>query len=157
MLGRRRFTSDLIPSRLIVARYFAAEQAEIDAFDVRIAELEQDLAEKLEEGAGEDGLLAEVIEGEGDKQKITAKALKARLKEIGRVEYVPVMDDEALEAFQMLTRVEGIIPALEPSHALAHVAKLAPTMDKDQIIVMNLCGRGDKDVFAVGQMLGFDM
>ena len=79
------------------------------------------------------------------------------LKEIGRVEYVPVMDDEALEAFQMLTRVEGIIPALEPSHALAHVAKLAPTMDKDQIIVMNLCGRGDKDVFAVGQMLGFDM
>jgi type I restriction enzyme M protein len=98
-LGRRRFTSDLIPSRLIVARYFAAEQAEIDAFDVRIAELEQDLAEKLEEGAGEDGLLAEVIEGEGDKQKITAKALKARLKEIGRD---PDMADErkALEAYQ---------------------------------------------------------
>ncbi|SEK63439.1 type I restriction enzyme M protein, partial [Roseivivax marinus] len=99
MLGRRRFTSDLIPSRLIVARYFAAEQAEIDAFDVQIAELEQDLAEKLEEGAGEDGLLAEVIEGEGDKQKITAKALKARLKEIGRD---PDMADErkALEAYQ---------------------------------------------------------
>lgn len=99
MLGRRRFTSDLIPSRLIVARYFAAEQAEIDAFDVRIAELEQDLAEKLEEGAGEDGLLAEVIEGEGDKQKITAKALKTRLKEIGRD---PDMADErkALEAYQ---------------------------------------------------------
>ena len=99
MLGRRRFTSDLIPSRLIVARYFAAEQAEIDAFDVRIAELEQDLAEKLEEGAGEDGLLAEVIEGEGDKQKITAKVLKARLKEIGRD---PDMADErkALEAYQ---------------------------------------------------------
>ena len=67
------------------------------------------------------------------------------------------MDDEALEAFQMLTRVEGIIPALEPAHALAHVVKLAPQMDKDQIIVMNLCGRGDKDVFAVGQMLGFEM
>lgn len=99
MLGRRRFTSDLIPSRLIVVRYFAAEQAEIDAFDMRIAELEQDLAEKLEEGAGEDGLLAEVIEGEGDKQKITAKALKARLKEIGRD---PDMADErkALEAYQ---------------------------------------------------------
>jgi tryptophan synthase beta chain len=79
------------------------------------------------------------------------------LKEIGRVDYVPVMDDEALEAFQMLTRVEGIIPALEPAHALAHVVKLAPQMDKDQIIVMNLCGRGDKDVFAVGQMLGFDL
>ncbi|KIQ69458.1 hypothetical protein [Wenxinia marina] len=99
MLGRRRFTSDLIPARLMVARYFAAEQAEIDAFDVRIAELEQDLAEKLEEGAGEDGLLVEVIEGEGDKQKITAKALKARLKEIGRD---PDMADErkALEAYQ---------------------------------------------------------
>jgi tryptophan synthase beta chain len=79
------------------------------------------------------------------------------LKEIGRVEYVPVMDTEALDAFQMLTRVEGIIPALEPSHALAHVVKLAPQMDKDQILVMNLCGRGDKDVFAVGQMLGFDL
>ncbi|MEP2580879.1 MAG: tryptophan synthase subunit beta, partial [Roseibium sp.] len=79
------------------------------------------------------------------------------LKEIGRVNYVPIMDTEALEAFQMLTRVEGIIPALEPSHALAHVAKLAPQMGKDKIIVMNLCGRGDKDVFAVGEMLGFDL
>ncbi len=99
VIGRRRFTSDLIPARLMVARFFAAEQAEIDAFDVRIAELEQDLAEKLEEGAGEDGLLAEVIEGEGDKQKITVKALKARLKEIGRD---PDMADErqALEAYQ---------------------------------------------------------
>lgn len=79
------------------------------------------------------------------------------LKEIGRVEYVPIMDNEALDAFQMLTRVEGIIPALEPAHALAQVVKLAPQMDKDQILVMNLCGRGDKDVFAVGQMLGFEM
>ena len=79
------------------------------------------------------------------------------LKEIGRVNYVPIMDDEALNAFQMLTRVEGIIPALEPSHALAHVIKMAPTMGKDQIIVMNLCGRGDKDVFTVGGMLGFDL
>ena len=79
------------------------------------------------------------------------------LKEIGRVEYVPIMDTEALDAFQMLTRVEGIIPALEPAHALAQVVKLAPQMDKDQILVMNLCGRGDKDVFAVGEMLGFDM
>ncbi|MEP4464173.1 tryptophan synthase subunit beta, partial [Roseibium sp.] len=79
------------------------------------------------------------------------------LKDTGRVSYVPAMDDEALEAFQLLTKVEGIIPALEPAHALAHVTKLAPTMDKDQIIVMNLCGRGDKDVFAVGEMLGFDL
>ncbi len=79
------------------------------------------------------------------------------LKETGRVEYVPVMDDEALEAFRLLCKLEGIIPALEPSHALAEVIKRAPKMGKDEIIVMNLCGRGDKDVFAVGKHLGFDL
>jgi len=79
------------------------------------------------------------------------------LKESGRVEYVPIMDTEALDAFQLLTRIEGIIPALEPSHALAEVVKRAPKMGKDQIIVMNLCGRGDKDVFTVGKMLGFEL
>ena len=79
------------------------------------------------------------------------------LHETGRVEYVPIMDTEALEAFQLLTRVEGIIPALEPSHALAEVVKRAPTMGKDQIIIMNLCGRGDKDVFTVGSMLGHEL
>jgi tryptophan synthase beta chain len=73
------------------------------------------------------------------------------------VAYVPITDREALEAFQLLTRIEGIIPALEPAHALAEVIKRAPTMDKDQIIVMNLCGRGDKDVFAVGKLLGFEL
>ncbi|MHA1554817.1 MAG: tryptophan synthase subunit beta [Alphaproteobacteria bacterium] len=79
------------------------------------------------------------------------------LKEIGRVNYVPATDQEALAAFQLLTRVEGIIPALEPAHAMAHVTKLAPTMDKDQIILMNLCGRGDKDVFTVAEHLGLDI
>ncbi|WP_067338442.1 tryptophan synthase subunit beta [Stappia indica] len=79
------------------------------------------------------------------------------LRDTGRVTYVPATDNEAMEAFQLLTRVEGIIPALEPAHALAQVMKLAPTMDKDQIIVMNLCGRGDKDVFTVGKLLGFDL
>jgi len=79
------------------------------------------------------------------------------LKDTGRVEYVPCMDDAALEAFQLLCRIEGIIPALEPSHALAEVVKRAPTMGKDQIIVMNLCGRGDKDVFTVGKILGHEM
>ncbi|MGY4752452.1 tryptophan synthase subunit beta [Pannonibacter sp. Q-1] len=79
------------------------------------------------------------------------------LKEIGRANYVPITDDEAMAAFQLLTKVEGIIPALEPAHALAQVVKMAPKMDKDQIIVMNLCGRGDKDVFTVGKMLGFDL
>ena len=79
------------------------------------------------------------------------------LKETGRVEYVPIMDREALEAFQLLTRLEGIIPALEPSHALAEVIRRAPNMGKDRIIVMNLCGRGDKDVFAVGRHLGVEL
>ena len=79
------------------------------------------------------------------------------LKESGRVEYVPIMDTEALEAFQLLTRLEGIIPALEPAHALAEVIKRAPKMGKDQIIVMNLCGRGDKDIFTVGKILGMGL
>ena len=76
------------------------------------------------------------------------------LHEIGRVEYVAATDDEAMEAFQLCTRTEGIIPALEPAHALAHVAKIAPAMDKDAIVLMNLCGRGDKDIFTVAERLG---
>ncbi len=76
------------------------------------------------------------------------------LKEIGRVEYTSVTDIEALEAFQLLCKIEGIIPALEPSHAIAAVMKVAPTMRADQIIVVNLCGRGDKDIFTVAEALG---
>ena len=76
------------------------------------------------------------------------------LHEIGRVEYEAATDQEALDAFQLCTRTEGIIPALEPAHALAHVAKIAPAMDRDKIIVMNLCGRGDKDIFTVAEALG---
>ena len=79
------------------------------------------------------------------------------LKDTGRVEYVAIQDQEALEAFQVLCRTEGIIPALEPSHALAEVIKRAPKMGKEQIIVMNLCGRGDKDVFTVGKALGVNL
>ena len=79
------------------------------------------------------------------------------LHETKRVEYVSVTDQEALDAFQLCCRTEGIIPALEPSHALAHVAKIAPTMAPDQVIVMNLCGRGDKDVFAVAEALGVEV
>ena len=76
------------------------------------------------------------------------------LHDIGRAEYVGITDDEALEAFQLCTRVEGIIPALECAHALAHIAKLAPNLPKDQIILMNLSGRGDKDIFTVAEHLG---
>ncbi|WP_333837599.1 tryptophan synthase subunit beta [Novosphingobium sp.] len=78
----------------------------------------------------------------------------AWLRDIGRVEYTSVTDTEALDAFQLLCRTEGIIPALEPAHAIAAVRKLAPTMDKDQIILANLCGRGDKDIFSVAEHLG---
>lgn len=79
------------------------------------------------------------------------------LKDSGRVNYVPILDTEALEAFQLLTRLEGIIPALESSHAVAQAIKEAPKMDKDQIIIVNLSGRGDKDVHTVGTLLGMNM
>ncbi|MGI2036020.1 tryptophan synthase subunit beta [Rhizobium panacihumi] len=79
------------------------------------------------------------------------------LADTGRAEYVPIMDHEALEAFQTLTRLEGIIPALEPSHALAEVIKRAPKMGKDEIILMNLSGRGDKDIFTVAKILGMEV
>ena len=81
----------------------------------------------------------------------------AWLKEAGRVEYAAATDSEALGAFQLLCKLEGIIPALEPAHALAHVMKLAPTLPKDNLLVMNLCGRGDKDVFAVAERLGVEL
>ncbi len=76
------------------------------------------------------------------------------LKDSGRVTYVPATDKEALAALQLCTRMEGIIPALEPAHALAWVTKLAPTLPKDNLLVMNLCGRGDKDLFTVAKHLG---
>ena len=81
----------------------------------------------------------------------------AWLYEIGRANYVSITDVEALEAFQLSCEMEGIIPALEPSHALAHVMKIAPTLPKDHLLVMNMCGRGDKDIFTVAKALGFDM
>ncbi len=81
----------------------------------------------------------------------------AWLHDLGRVEYVAITDKEALEAFTLSTRLEGIIPALEPAHALAHVAKIAPRLRSDHLIVMNMCGRGDKDVFAVAEQLGVSL
>jgi tryptophan synthase beta chain len=79
------------------------------------------------------------------------------LADQGRVDYVPVTDKEALAALQLLSREEGILPALEPAHALAHVIKIAPDLAKDHILVMNLCGRGDKDIFTVAEALGADL
>jgi tryptophan synthase beta chain len=79
------------------------------------------------------------------------------LKDTGRVTYASATDKDALEAFQLCTRLEGIIPALEPAHALSWVAKLAPTLPQDDLLVMNMCGRGDKDVFAVAGHLGLKL
>ncbi len=81
----------------------------------------------------------------------------AWLKDIGRVTYTSVTDTEALDAFQLLCRTEGIIPALEPSHAIAAVAVKAPEMRRDQVILANLCGRGDKDIFTVAEALGVEI
>ncbi len=78
----------------------------------------------------------------------------AWLRDTGRVQYVAITDQEALDAFQVCSLAEGIIPALEPAHALAHVAKIAPKLPQDHLLVMNMCGRGDKDVFAVAEHLG---
>ncbi|WP_447756498.1 tryptophan synthase subunit beta [Sphingopyxis fribergensis] len=81
----------------------------------------------------------------------------AWLKDVGRVDYTSATDAEALDAFQLLCRTEGIIPALEPSHAVAAVARIAPTMPKDSIIIVNMCGRGDKDIFSVAEHLGVEL
>jgi tryptophan synthase beta chain len=81
----------------------------------------------------------------------------AWLFDMKRVTYVSATDAEALEAFKLLAKLEGILPALEPSHALAYVQKLAPRLPKDHLMVMNLCGRGDKDIFTVADALGLEL
>jgi tryptophan synthase beta chain len=106
---------------------------------------------------------------DGDGQIIEAHSISAGLdypgvgpehswlKDIGRVKYFSATDKQALDAFQLLSRQEGIIPALESAHALAHVARIAPSMKKDQIIAVCLSGRGDKDVFSAAKALGQDI
>ena len=79
------------------------------------------------------------------------------LHETGRAEYVAITDAEALDAFKICCELEGIIPALEPSHALAHVAKIAGDLPRDHIICMNMCGRGDKDIFTVAKSFGIEL
>lgn len=81
----------------------------------------------------------------------------AHLHDIGRAEYVPVTDDEAVNAFEYLAKTEGIIPAIESAHAVAYAMKLAPTMDKDKIIVITISGRGDKDCAAIARYRGEDI
>ena len=81
----------------------------------------------------------------------------AWLRDSGRVEYHAATDDEALDAFELCAKLEGIIPALEPSHALAFVIKEAPKLPKETIICMNMCGRGDKDIFTVAAKMGIKL
>jgi tryptophan synthase beta chain len=81
----------------------------------------------------------------------------AWLRDSGRVDYVSVSDDDAMEAFQLCSRTEGIIPALEPAHALFHVSRIAPKLPAGHLIVMNMCGRGDKDVFTAAERLGIEL
>ena len=117
--GKRRFKSDLIPADLLIARYFAAERDAIAALEADIASIEQQLTEAIEEHSGEDGMLCEVIEGEGDKQKITTKAVKARLKEIGRgwdsveerqvlEDYTELLDQQADTKVKLKTAQDGL-------------------------------------------------
>ena len=79
------------------------------------------------------------------------------LYDTGRAEYVPVTDDEAVDAFEYLSRIEGIIPAIESAHAVAHAKKIVPTLPKDQIVVITISGRGDKDVAAIARYRGEDI
>ena len=78
----------------------------------------------------------------------------AHLHDIGRAEYVPITDDEAVNAFEYLSRVEGIIPAIESAHAVSYAMKLAPIMDKDKIMIVTISGRGDKDCAAIARYRG---
>jgi type I restriction enzyme M protein len=133
--GKRRFKSDLIPAALLIARYFAAERDAIAALEAELAGFEQQLDEKREEQSGEEGLLAEVIEGEGEKQKITAKAVKARLKEIGRdpdyaeerqalEDYSNLLDQQAATKARLKTAQDDLEAKLDAKY---------PTLTEDEI------------------------
>lgn len=133
--GKRRFKSDLVPAALLIARYFAAERDAIADLEAELAGIEQQLDEKREEQSGEEGLLAEVIEGEGEKQKITAKALKARLKEIGRdPDYTE--ERRALEEYSKLLDQQADAKARLKAAQEALEAKLDakyPTLTEDDV------------------------
>jgi len=133
--GKRRFKSDLVPAVLLIARYFAAERDAIAALEAELAGIEQQLDEKREEQSGEEGLLAEVIEGEGEKQKITAKAVKGRLKEIGRdpdyteerqalEDYAALLDQQADAKVRLKAAQEDLEAKLDAKY---------PTLTEDDI------------------------
>ncbi len=135
--GKRRFKSDLVPAAVLIARYFAAERDALAALEAELAGLEQQLDEKREEQSGEDGLLAEVVEGEGEKQKITAKALKTRLKEIERnPDITEEGERQALEAYSaLLDQLAAAKDQLKTAQddLEAKVAAKYPTLTEDEI------------------------
>lgn len=136
--GRRRFKSDLVPRAVMIARYFVAECGAIEAIEAELAAIEQQLDEAREEQGGEDGLLSEVIEGEGEKQKITAKAIKARLKEIGKdPDYAD--EQQALAAYSALLETQDAtkkrLKAAEDELEAMLEAKY-PTLSEDEIKVL---------------------
>ena len=85
------------------------------------------------------------------------KSILSQRREFKRAEYVPVTDEEAVNAFEYLSKMEGIIPAIESAHAVAHAMKIAPKMDKDEIIMVCLSGRGDKDVASIAKYRGVEL
>jgi type I restriction enzyme M protein len=135
---RRRFKSDLVPADLLVARFFKAEQDTISDLDGLLASLQQELDEALEENSGEEGLLSDVIEGEGDKQKITAKAVKARLKEIGRDPDYAEERQALIDYADVLTQQAETKPLLKAAQEVLDAKLLAkyPTLSEDEIKIL---------------------
>ncbi len=156
-IGKRRYKSDLIPAALLIARYFATEQSAIDALEATLASTEQQLDEQREEHSGEDGLLAEVIEGEGDKQKITAKAIKARLKEIGKdadyaderkalLEYSALLDQQADTKSALKSAREALDAKLHAKYPTLSVDEIkALVVDEKWLATLAAAVQGELD------------
>jgi type I restriction enzyme M protein len=141
--GKRRFKSDLIPAAILVARYFADEQTAIASIETELAGVEQQLEEKREEQSGEDGLLAEVVEGEGEKQKITAKAVKARLREIGEDpdyaderqalgEYSNLLDKQGNLKARLKTVQQDLVAKIDSKYAVLSVEEIKALVVEDK-------------------------
>jgi len=161
--GKRRFKSDLLPARILVAHYFAPERAAMDALDNKIATLEQQLTDMLEEHSGEEGLLAEVIEGEGDKQKISAKAVKARLKEIAKSAdytqeeatlqaYAALLDQQAAAKTQLKAAQETLDAKIDAKYPLLTEAEIK-TLVVDDKWMAHLSGAVQGELSRVSQTL----
>ena len=155
--GKRRFKSDLIPVELLIARYFMAERIDIEGLENQLASVELSMSEMLEEHSGEDGSLSEVIEGEGDKQKVTAKAIKARQREIGKdpdyedelevlAEYAALIDQQSTRKAKLKKAEEGLddkIHAKYPQLSEAEIKVLV--VDDKWLAILALAVQGELD------------